>query len=149
MENTQLYDSIIIGNGPAGITSAIYLKRAGYNPLIISKNESSLLKAAEVENYYGFIEPISGEELYLNGIKQAQRLNIELLQDEVLAVEYSNNGYKVSTKINSFEARTIIFATGMVRNIPTIKNIAKYEGKASVIALYAMDSSLEIKMLQS
>ena len=87
MENTQLYDSIIIGNGPAGITSAINLKRAGYNPLVISKKESSLLKASEVENYYGFIEPISGEELYFNGINQAKRLNIELIEDEVLAVE--------------------------------------------------------------
>ena len=129
MENTQLYDSIIIGNGPAGITSAIYLKRAGYNPLVISKKESSLLKATEVENYYGFVEPISGEELYLNGINQAKRLNIELIEDEVLAVEYSMKGYKVGTKASSFEARTIIFATGMTRNIPLVKNLAKYEGK--------------------
>ena len=129
MENTQLYDSIIIGNGPAGITSAIYLKRAGYNPLVISKKESSLLKASEVENYYGFIEPISGEELYLNGINQAKRLNIELIEDEVLAVEYGINGYKVSTKTNAYTSRTIIFATGMVRNIPVVKNLSKYEGK--------------------
>ena len=122
-------DIVIIGAGVAGMTSAIYLKRAGYNPLVISKKESSLLKATEVENYYGFVEPISGEELYLNGINQANRLNIQLLEDEVLAVEYSMKGYKVGTKASSFEARTIIFATGMTRNIPLVKNLAKYEGK--------------------
>lgn len=127
--NNTLYDSIIIGNGPAGITSAIYLKRAGYNPLIISKNESSLLKAKEIENYYGFIDPISGEELYKNGIAQAKRLNIEIIEDEVLSVMFDIKGYKVSTKDNDFNAHTVIFSTGMIRNVPVIKNIANYEGK--------------------
>ena len=49
-----MYDSIIIGSGPAGITASLYMVRAGLKVLIISKNESALHKAEHVENYYGF-----------------------------------------------------------------------------------------------
>ena len=49
-----MYDSIIIGSGPAGITASLYMARAGLNVLIISKNQSALNKAEKIENYYGF-----------------------------------------------------------------------------------------------
>ena len=58
-----MYDSIIIGSGPAGITASLYMARAGLNVLIISKNQSALDKAEKIENYYGFEMPISGKEL--------------------------------------------------------------------------------------
>ena len=64
-----MYDSIIIGSGPAGITASLYMARAGLNVLIISKNQSALDKAEKIENYYGFENPISGQELNENGIK--------------------------------------------------------------------------------
>ena len=49
-----MYDSIIIGSGPAGITASLYMIRAGLKVLIISKNQSALNKAEKIENYYGF-----------------------------------------------------------------------------------------------
>lgn len=75
-----MYDAIIIGSGPAGITAAIYIKRAGFKVLVISKNESSLDKASKIENYYGFENPISGNEIIQNGIKQAQNLEILIIK---------------------------------------------------------------------
>ena len=56
-----MYDVIIIGGGPAGITAGIYIKRAGFKVLIISKGEGALTKTEKIENYYGFETPISGK----------------------------------------------------------------------------------------
>lgn len=66
-----------------GITSAIYMKRANLNVLIISKGYGALKKAEKIENYYG-IDKISGKELHDVGIKQVKELGIEIVQDEVI-----------------------------------------------------------------
>ena len=80
----MIYDVIVIGNGPAGISSAIYVKRNNLNVLVVSKNESNLLLADKIENYYGFANPISGKDLYEQGINQAKNLGIETLPpDEI------------------------------------------------------------------
>ena len=73
----MIYDSIIIGKGPAGISAAIYLKRFGFNPLVIGKDGGALEKAHLIENYYG-IDSISGNDLIEKGINQAKRLGIEV-----------------------------------------------------------------------
>ena len=119
-----MYDAIIIGAGPAGITAGIYIKRAGFNVLVISKNESALNKANKIENYYGFEQPISGEELVKNGINQAKSLGIKYSE---------NNHYEVITanqsKDEKYIAKTVLLATGANRNRPNIKGIKEYEGK--------------------
>ena len=83
-----MYDSIIIGSGPAGITASLYMVRAGLKVLIISKNQSALEKAEKIENYYGFEMPISGKELNEAGIKQAKRIGAEFLEKEVISIKY-------------------------------------------------------------
>lgn len=129
-----MYDTIIIGGGPAGITASLYIKRAGFNVLIISKDESALNKAHKIENYYGFENPISGKELVENGRKQAQRLGINIIQKEVIGIKYSNdNCYEViianQSKDESYIAKTIVLATGASRNRPKIKGVQEYEGR--------------------
>ena len=129
-----MYDAIIIGAGPAGITAGIYIKRAGFNVLVISKNESALNKANKIENYYGFEQPISGEELVKNGINQAKSLGINIVSKEVIGIKYSeNNHYEVITanqsKDEKYIAKTVLLATGANRNRPNIKGIKEYEGK--------------------
>ena len=59
-----MYDCIIIGKGPAGISAAIYISRSNLKCLVIGKSETALRKAKTIENYYGFEKPISGEELF-------------------------------------------------------------------------------------
>ena len=56
-----MYDVIIIGSGPAGISASLYAKRRKLNVLIISKGKGALEKAAAIENYYGFAEAITGK----------------------------------------------------------------------------------------
>lgn len=122
-----MYDAIIIGSGPAGISAGIYLKRAKKNILIISNGKSALDKANKIENYYG-IESISGKELYEIGIKQAQNLDIQIEVDEVTNISFEKN-FIVTTVNREYESKNVIIATGTNRNAPNIKGIKEYEGK--------------------
>lgn len=129
-----MYDSIIIGSGPAGITASLYMARAGLKVLIISKNQSALDKAEKIENYYGFEMPISGKALNENGIKQAKRIGAEFLEKEVISIKYSENeGYEVIVanqgKDEKYAAKTVVLATGTNRNRPKIKGIKEFEGR--------------------
>lgn len=119
---------LIIGKGPAGISAGIYAKRSGLDVTIIGKDNGALKTAHLVENYYGFIEPILGNELIENGIKQAIRLGINVIDDEVLSIDY-NEDYIVTTKNNTYIAKTIIMATGSPRQTPNIKGLKNFEGK--------------------
>lgn len=122
-----MYDSIIVGKGPAGITAAIYLKRAGYNCVVIGKDGGNLIKNSKIQNYYG-IEEITGEELLLKGIKQAENLGIEVITEEVIELKYNNN-FSVKTINNVYEGKTIILATGNKRKTPNIEGINDFNGK--------------------
>lgn len=128
-----MYDSIIIGSGPAGITASLYMARAGLKVLIISKNQSALNKAEKIENYYGFETPISGKELNEAGIKQAKRIGAKFLEKEVISIKYFENGYEVIVanqgKDEKYIAKTIVLATGTNRNRPNIKGIKEFEGR--------------------
>lgn len=122
-----MYDVIIIGSGPAGVSAAVYAKRGGANVLVISKDTGTLGKAKKIENYYGF-KNISGKELYENGLKQLENLNIEFVKDEVVQLNYTNQ-FEVTTVNNIFQAKYVVLATGVSRNVPNIKGIKEFEGK--------------------
>lgn len=122
-----MYDVIIIGSGPAGISAAIYLKRAKKNILIVSNGKSALQKAHKIENYYG-IESISGEELHKVGIKQVERLGVPIEKDEVINISFDRH-FIVTTVNREFEAKKVIIATGTNRMAPNIKGIKEFEGK--------------------
>lgn len=127
----MIYDCIIVGKGPAGITAGIYIKRANKNVLVIGKDGGALERAEKIENYYG-VESITGKELIQKGSKQAQTLGIEVVTDEVIGVGYVVEGqanYKVKTRNNEYLTKTLILATGASRKRPNIKGIQEYEGK--------------------
>ena len=123
-----MYDVIVIGSGPAGITAAIYAKRRSLSILVISKGMGALQKAEKIDNYYGFENGISGKELYVNGIKQAKNLGIDFIEDEVINIEYINQ-FTIETVNSKYEAKAVILATGVSRNVPNIKGIKEFEGK--------------------
>ena len=79
-----MYDIIIIGAGPAGISAGLYAKRANSKVLVLYHGETSLEGAEKIDNYYGFPGGIPGKELYENGIKQAKELGIEIEKKEVI-----------------------------------------------------------------
>lgn len=123
-----MYDSIIIGKGPAGISAGLYIKRAGMKVLIIGKDGGALAKTEKIDNFYGQEETMTGEELLLKGIRQAERLGIEVLTDEVIGVEYTGN-FIVKTRNGEYQAKTLILATGTSRKKPQIKGIEEFEGR--------------------
>lgn len=135
-----MYDIIIIGAGPAGISASIYAKRAGMNVLVLYHGTSELEKAHKIDNYYGFADGISGKELFENGIKQAQNLGVEVLEKEITNIEMNMNAnvsenegqqviYNVKAIDQIFEAKAVIIATGNKKVRPNIPGIVEFEGK--------------------
>lgn len=124
-----MYDIIIVGAGPAGISAGLYARRANKNVLIIYSGESNLEKAEKIDNYYGFVNGISGKDLYENGIRQAENLGVQVKKEEVLNIEMTLDGFAVKTIDNVYEASVCIIATGNKKLRPNIKGIIELEGK--------------------
>jgi len=122
------YDTIIVGKGPAGITASIYAVRGNLKTLVIGKGYGDLVKAKEIENYYGFENGISGKELLDKGINQAKNLGVEIVEDEVVGVLYDTE-FIVKTVNSEYKAKSVILATGTKRSSSKIKGIEEYEGK--------------------
>ncbi len=124
-----MYDVIILGAGPAGISASLYTKRANLKTLILYNDKSGLEKASLIENYYGFKNGITGEELYNTGIEQAKNIGVEVLKEEVVKIENNIEHFNVVTTKNEYQAKNLILATGNKKNRPKIKGIEKFEGK--------------------
>lgn len=123
----MLYDVIIIGSGPAGISAGLYTKRAGLKTLIISKGVGNLEKAEKIENYYGFLSK-GGIELQKVGENQAENLGIEIKREEVMNIRYNEN-FIVETLNFEYESKTVVIATGNSREKSNIKGLKEFEGR--------------------
>lgn len=118
---------IIIGTGPAGVSAALYTARAGVDTIMIGGGDSALNKTDEIENYYGFPEPVSGLELLERGEKQAERLGVKILHEEVVGLGFEEK-LKVITDKDSYDADSIVIATGSPRNVPKTEGLSDFEG---------------------
>lgn len=123
-----MLDVIVVGGGPAGVSAAIYLKRFKLNVAIIMKDSGTLGKTDHIENYYGFVEPITGKELFENGINQAKRLEIPVYTEEVLGIEYFDT-FTVKTTFGEHEAKAVLLATGANRSSLRVKGFNDFVGK--------------------
>ena len=105
---------IIIGAGPAGLATAIQLKRYGVHPLIFEREQmGGLLRNANlVENYPGFPQGISGLELVNLFIRQTKNLSIEVTDEEVIELSYDEGCFQVRTGRQSYAAKLVVIATG-------------------------------------
>lgn len=145
----NMYDVIIVGAGPAGISTSLYTIRGNLKTLVIYKEKSALENASKIENYYGFKNGVKGEELYKTGIEQAINLGVEVLEEEVTNIQVDfietdkkakNNFiendkkqiqqiFKVETLNNEFQTKAVVLATGNKKNKPNINKIDEYEGR--------------------
>lgn len=109
----MIYDSIIIGAGPAGLTAAIYLRRADKNVLVLEKETfgGQITHSPKVENYPGFIS-MSGTEFADKLVEQAMVQGAEIDLDEAVGIEKSGNTFTVKGQRESYQAKTVILATG-------------------------------------
>lgn len=125
-----MFDCIIIGAGPAGLSAAIYLKNANKNVLIIEKNTpgGKILKADKITNYLGFNEEDASSLAY-KMYDQTQKLNTPIKIEKVIDVKDINGVKTVTTDQNTYEAKTIIIACGRVEKPLGIENEDKLLGK--------------------
>lgn len=123
-----MFDVIIAGNGPAGISASLYTCRAGLKTLVIGRDFGALSKADKIENYYGFETPIAGKDLIQKGIDQAKRVGAQIIQEEVVGISYENS-YVVKTNDEQYSAASVILATGSTRSAPAIHGLSSFEGR--------------------
>lgn len=123
-----MYDVIIIGKGPAGISASLYVARANQKCLIIGKDLGALAKAHTIQNYYGLEKPMEGKKLAEIGIEQAKNLGVEVISEEVVGIDW-NTTFFVKTVKHEYQAKAVILATGTERVTPPIAGLKEYEGK--------------------
>ncbi|HIU74577.1 MAG TPA: thioredoxin-disulfide reductase [Candidatus Pelethocola excrementipullorum] len=110
----QVYDVIIIGSGPAGLSAAIYAQRAKLSTIIIEANYISggqVVNTYEVDNYPG-LPGISGMDLSTTLREHAEKMGSEFVRDEVLELKLEGGVKTVATKNAQYKAKSILLATG-------------------------------------
>jgi thioredoxin reductase (NADPH) len=125
MEKRQI---VIIGQGPAGLSAAIYAGRAGMDTVILGC-DPKVAGDYTIDNYFGFPEPVTGKELIERGVEQARRFDVDIRCDRVLAVHPEAEGFRVKTEEGELEACAAILAAGVSRVKPGIDNLSDYEGR--------------------
>ena len=118
---------IIVGSGPAGVSSAVYLKRFNHDVAVISSGVGTLSLAHQVYDYYGYFN-VSGKDIFQKGLEQLNHLNIPMIEENVLSIEYYGH-FVITTNKSTYEAKKVILATGKARNKLQIKNAKDYESK--------------------
>ncbi len=130
MEN-MIYDTIIVGAGPAGISAAIYAARASLKTLLIEEESSGgkLSKTYMIENYPG-IETISGMELAERFTDQVKKYDVETISGKVIEILEENNLKKVALSDGNFYlGKTVIVASGTKENMLDLPQSEEFTGK--------------------
>lgn len=126
-----MYDLIIIGSGPAGLSAAVYGKRAGLNLLVLEQNPMSggqVLNTYEVNNYLG-MPGMDGFDMGVRFREHADKLGVEFKEARVLALEDKGESKTVSTDGGELESRTVILATGAVHALLEVPGEEKLAGR--------------------
>src|SRR3989338_3526457 len=110
----DIYQLVIIGSGPAGLTAAIYAARAGLSPVVIQGREpgGQLTLTTEVEDFPGFPDGAQGPELMERFKQQAQRFGTVFLDGEASSVNFSEKPFSLMVEKEQLKARSVIVATG-------------------------------------
>ncbi|QLG70033.1 MAG: Thioredoxin reductase [Candidatus Woesebacteria bacterium] len=110
----NLWDIVIIGSGPAGLTAAIYTSRGAASTLVLAGSTwgGQLMLTTEVENFPGFPEGVMGPDLMLKMRQQAERFGSVVKEEDAREVVTSENGFLVKTDNSSYKARSLIVASG-------------------------------------
>jgi thioredoxin reductase (NADPH) len=124
----MLYDVLILGAGPAGLSSSIYTARGGLSTMVISHGRSPLGWAGNIDNYLGFPEGIMGSELQKRAMDQARRFGVVLGSDEIVAIEVSESGIRLKGIGDEYFGRTLLLATGHPPQKLSLDGAEKFTG---------------------
>lgn len=130
METKKVYETVILGAGPAGISAAIYLKRADIDIALIEKGQSGgkISNTAIVENYPGFVG-ISGIDLAKHFSDHARANGVEINYGDVISFKKENDLFEILTDIDVYHAKTVVVATGTRERLLNVPGEDKLIGK--------------------
>ncbi|MGA3108334.1 MAG: thioredoxin-disulfide reductase [Candidatus Bathyarchaeia archaeon] len=125
------YDVIVIGSGPAGLTAAIYAGRALVKTLVVGGRLSGgqLMLTSGVENFPGFSEAVQGPQLMQEMRKQAERFCTQIIDDDVVSVDFSHTPLKVTVGSETHTSKSVIIATGSSAKWLGIPSESKLRGR--------------------
>ncbi|MBN2346274.1 MAG: FAD-dependent oxidoreductase [Candidatus Aminicenantes bacterium] len=127
----KIWDVIIIGGGPAGLSAAIYCGRAMRKTLVLEKKVfgGQIVLADIIENYPGFAEPIVPADLMDQMSKQCQRYGVVLENDEATALRREGQGWRIDVYQETLEAKAIIYAAGSLHRFLEVKGEKELLGR--------------------
>jgi len=127
----MLYDVMIIGSGPAGLTAAIYTSRAGLKTVVAAGMlwGGQLMITREVENFPGFENGVLGPELMEKMRKQAERFGAKLVFENATSVDFKSKPFKVTVGDTVYEAKTVIIAAGASAKWLGLESEARLRGR--------------------
>jgi thioredoxin reductase (NADPH) len=132
MSDTEnIYDVLIIGGGPAGLSAAQYASRSKLKTLVIDKSRTAgaLAYTGHIENYPGLTRPVSGRELLDMFREQAVSFGAEVVAAQVVGVKLDGETKEVFTMEGGYKGKSIIIATGSMGRKASIKGEAEFLGR--------------------
>ena len=126
-----MYEVLIIGAGPAGMTAAIYAARAGYKTAILEYGVPGGQAATTdmIENYPGFPEGISGPELMMKFFEQTQTFGVEMIYEQVCSLDLDGDVKRVITDKQTIESKTVVIASGAKPRMLGVDNEQRLRGR--------------------
>lgn len=127
----ELYDVIIIGGGPAGLSAAQYASRSNLKTVVLDKSPTAgaLAYTSKIENYPGLVEPVSGSELLDLFRNQAIKFGAEYVEMQVVGVAIDQEIKEVQGIDKTYKGKTVIIATGSMGRKPSIPGEGEFLGK--------------------
>lgn len=129
MQQNQPWDAVIVGGGLAGLSAAIYLARARRRTLIVDEGKSLARWEPDVQNYLGFPQGISGDELLERGREQARHYGAQFAEDHVEELRHAHgNVFEVVGRREMYAARRVLLATGLYHLPPDVPGVSECLG---------------------
>ena len=121
-------DVLVLGGGPAGATAAIYAARSGKAVTLVYQDSGALARAERIENFYGFPAPISGPDLFRQGLEQVRSLGVTVKEAQILSLGFGAHGLEAETTQGTLAAPAVVLATGAQRRRPRIPGLDDFDG---------------------
>ncbi len=130
-ETENIYDVVIIGGGPGGLSAAQYASRAKLKTVVLDKSATAgaLAYTSHIENYPGLLTPVSGKELLDIFRQQAVKFGAEYIEAQVVGVKLDSEVKEVFTMTGNYKGRAVIIATGSMGRKPSMKGEAEFLGR--------------------
>jgi thioredoxin reductase (NADPH) len=146
IEKTHVRDLVVVGAGPAGLAAAVYGASEGLDVLVLESTApgGQAGSSSRIENYLGFPNGISGQELAGRAYTQAQKFGAQILiAGEAAELTCSRKPYAIRTESGSVvSARTVVIATGAQYRKPAVQDLSRFEGAGVYYAATGMEAQL-------